>query len=114
MKITRGHLRALIKETIITESGWEGGVSAADPLTLIEFAKAYAKVGAAVQEQFDQLVEGYFDSAGPESPEWEEAVFSVNPNAVDMLRREMRGMNEGLDEMFEDYDTMYNAEGPEA
>ncbi len=112
MKITRGHLRALIKETIITEAGWETGVSAADPTLLLDFARAYAKVGSAVQEQFEQLVMAYFDS-GPESPEWEDAVFGVNPNAVDMLRREMRGMNEGIDEMFEEYDKTYNNEGPE-
>ena len=112
MRITRGHLRALIKETIITESGWEGGVSAADPTVLLDFARAYAKVGRAVQEQFEQLVISYFDS-GPESPEWEDAVFGVNPNAVDMLRREMRGMNEGIDEMFEQYDKTYHSEGPE-
>ena len=112
MKITRGHLRALIKETIITESRWEAGVSAADPTVLLDFARAYAKVGSAVQEQFEQLVVAYFDS-GPESPEWEDAVFGVNPNAVDMLRREMRGMNEGIEEMFEEYDKMYNSEGPE-
>ena len=112
MKITRGHLRALIKETIITESGWESGVAAADPTVLLDFARAYAKVGAAVQEQFEQLLSAYFDSGGADSPEWEEAVFSVNPNAVDMLRREMSGMNEGIDELFEEYDMMYNSEGP--
>ena len=50
----------------------------------------------------------YFDS-GPESPEWEDAVFGVNPNAVMMLRQGMNGMNEGIDEMFEEYDTMYNS-----
>ena len=111
MKITRNHLSALIKEAIITESGWESGVSAADPTVLIEFARAYAKVGAAVQEQFESLISAYFDGGGSETPEWEEAVFGVNPNAVDMLRRELRGMNEGIDEMFEEYDKTYNAEG---
>jgi hypothetical protein len=113
MKITRGHLRSLIKETIITEVGWEGGVSAADPTVLLDFARAYAKVGTMVQEQFEQLVSAYYDSGGVESPEWEEAVFSVNPSAVDMLRREMGEMNEGIDELFEEYDKMYNSEGPE-
>ncbi len=112
MKITRGPLRALIKEEIISESGWEAGVAAADPVTLIQFARAYAKVGTAVQEQFLELVMAYVDH-GNESPEWEDAVFSVNPSAVDMIRREMRGMNEGIDEIFEEYDKMYNAEGPE-
>ena len=52
MKITRGHLRALVKESIIAESGWESGVSAADPTVLLDFARAYAKVGTMVQEQF--------------------------------------------------------------
>jgi len=113
MKITRGRLRALIKETIITESGWESGVAAADPTVLLDFARAYAKVGAAVQEQFEDLISAYFDSGGSESPEWEDAVFKVNPNAIDMLRREMHGMNEGIDELFEEYDKMYNSEGPE-
>lgn len=108
MKITRGHLRALVKESIIAESGWESGVSAADPTVLLDFARAYAKVGTMVQEQFEQLVMAYFDS-GPESPEWEDAVFGVNPNAVMMLRQGMNGMNEGIDEMFEEYDTMYNS-----
>ena len=40
MKITRGHLRALIKEEIISETGWESGVSAADPTVLLDFARA--------------------------------------------------------------------------
>jgi len=109
LKITRTILRGLIQEAIITESGWDTGVVAADPIVLLSFAKAYAKVGTAVQEQLEDLVTAYFDGPGSSSPQWVEAVFNVNPNAVDVVRREMRGMNEGIDEMLEEYDTTYNA-----
>ena len=109
MKITRKILRGLIQETILKESGWEMGVASADPTVLLSFAKAHANLGTAVQEQLDDLAMAYYDGSGADSPEWVEAVFQVNPNAVDVIRRELLGMNEGIDELIEEYDATYNA-----
>lgn len=56
-----------------------------DATDLIGFAKAYAGLGNAVQEQLDDIL----DEAENDD---------VNPNAVDLMQRELGGFNEEIDE----------------
>jgi len=51
---------------------------------LIDFAKAYASLGAAVQQQVDAVIAAYFNAGGPDSDAFEDAVHSQNPNAIDL------------------------------
>lgn len=51
---------------------------------LIRFAKAYAGLGDAVTEQLDDLLSGDFDG--------------INPNAVELIRDRLGGMNSEIDE----------------
>lgn len=50
---------------------------------LMRFARAYSKLGWAIQEQLDDLVNGNCDD--------------LNPNAVDEINRTMRGYDDDLD-----------------
>ena len=84
MKITKRQLRRIIKEEkarILNEMWGESVETGSD---LIDFAKAYSGLGNAVQEQVDQIVAAYNNSAGAESEAFMEAVYEVNPNAVQM------------------------------
>lgn len=56
---------------------------------LVDFAKAYAKLGWSVQEQLHDLLRD------PEA--------DVNPNAVEAMKQ-LRGRNRELDEMLSAYD----------
>ena len=51
---------------------------------LIDFAKAYASLGAAVQQQVDAVIAAYFNAGGPDSDAFEDAVHNQNPNAIDL------------------------------
>ena len=55
---------------------------------LIDFAKAYAGLGGAVQEQFSALVNEW-NNNGAHSPDWEEAVYEQNPNAIDQVEQRL-------------------------
>jgi len=55
---------------------------------LIDFAKAYAGLGGAVQEQFSALVHEW-NINGAHTPDWEEAVYEQNPNAIDMVEQRL-------------------------
>ena len=83
MKITKRQLRRIIKEEkqgLLREFG-PRGTDGASPL--IDFAHSYAGLGAAVQEQVEQVVSAYVNS-GPTSPDFEDAITNVNPAALDM------------------------------
>ena len=94
MKITKQQLRQIIKEELnhVNESG---GMAVETGSELIDFAKAYASLGAAVQEQVDQIVSAYYNN-GENSRGFEEAAYEVNPNALDLamerLARPLRMM----------------------
>lgn len=82
MKVSKRQLRKIIKEEkaqLINEMWGEGVDTGSD---LIEFAKAYAGLGGAVQEQVDAVVASY--NAGGFSPEFNEVVYEQNPNAIQM------------------------------
>ena len=84
MKITKRQLRRIIKEEkekLLREARDTGGAS-----PLIDFAAAYAGLGGAVQEQIVAIVEA-MSQFGENSPEFEDAVFAQNPNAIEMAER---------------------------
>ena len=84
MKITKRQLRRIIKEEkkkILNEMWGDSVETGSD---LIEFAKAYAGLGGAVQEQVNQIVAAYNNSGGAESEKFMDAVYEVNPNAIQM------------------------------
>lgn len=97
MRISKNQLQDIINEEIasallrsenrrLTEARSPGGVLyKVDAASLITFAKAYASLGLAVQEQLDDLVEFQEDA-------------DINHNAFDVMERALRGMNRELDE----------------
>ena len=94
MKITKSKLQQIIREELnhINES-W--GMAVETGSELIDFAKAYASLGTAVQEQVDQIVSAYY-SSGEDGDGFKEAAYEVNPNALDLamerLARPLRMM----------------------
>ena len=86
MKISKRQLRRIIKEekARVLNEMW-GNQEAMSPL--IEFAQAFAGLGGAVSEQVITVVNGYIENN-------EEAVYEINPNALDMaVRRLSRPLN---------------------
>ena len=94
MKITKRKLQQIIQEELnhVNES-W--GMAVETGSELIDFAKAYASLGTAVQEQVDQIVSAYY-SNGEDGDGFKEAAYEVNPNALDLamerLARPLRMM----------------------
>lgn len=60
-----------------------------DSYDLLRFAKAYASLGDAVGSQVEDLLAGRHDE--------------VNPNAVELIRDRLGGMNQELDDALESY-----------
>ena len=82
MRITKRQLRRIIKEErarILKEY-----VESETGSPLIEFARAYAGMGAAVQEQVDAVIGAYINGGGPESDAFRDIVYEQNPAAIDM------------------------------
>ena len=93
MKITKRQLRRIIKEEkdkLLREARDTGGAS-----PLIDFASAYAGLGSAVQEQVVAVVEAMVQF-GENSPEFEDAVYSQNPNALEMAQRALLSHLNGI------------------
>ena len=94
MKITKRKLQQIIQEELnhINES-W--GMAVETGSELIDFAKAYASLGTAVQEQVDQIVSAYYNHSD-DSDGFKEAAYEVNSNALDLamerLARPLRMM----------------------
>ena len=84
MRISKKNLRRIIKEEKVKLLKEQYGSDYETGSDLIEFAKAYCSLGSAVQEQVDQLVSAYFSGGGPDGDRFEDAAFSVNPNAIDL------------------------------
>lgn len=70
----------------MTQAFYDIDVDSAD---LIEFADKYQNLGNAVQEQFKDLLDNSFED--------------INPNAVDLIRREFSGWHEDFDEALDEY-----------
>jgi len=61
-----------------------------DPGDLIDFARRWAALGDAVAEQVAQVVDDPNTNA-------------VNPNAIELARQRIGGVNEGIDEAIAEY-----------
>ena len=83
MKISKRQLRRIIKEEKARVLKEQWGSRPETGSGLIEFAKAYAGLGDAVQSQLDEIVAVYNNSA-PGSEEFMEVVYEQNPNAIMM------------------------------
>ena len=99
MRITKNQLQGLINEEIsrallrsenrrlveaLVDTG-HGSLYDIDVVELIDFAKSYASLGAAVQEQLDDLLDQQEDA-------------EVNGNAVSMIQDRLGGMSAEVDE----------------
>ena len=107
MKISKSALRRIIKEErqkILVEMF--GNNPADVPNDLITFAQMYNKLGDAVSSQVDDIVMA-FVNAGPNSDEFMETVYEVNPNAIDYGLRYLGNLN--LGDCQESYDDVIEA-----
>jgi len=97
VKITKRQLKRIIKEErtkLLKEWGGDRPETGSD---LIEFARAYAGLGDAVQEQVDAIVAAYHNS-GPQSDAWQDTVWDQNPNAIDMAMQRLGSTLRMMDE----------------
>ena len=120
MKITKRQIRRIIKEEASSLLSEQYGSEVETGSDLIDFAKAYASLGNAVQEQVDRVIAAYFSGGGPDSPQFEEAVLGQNPNAIDMaidrlgrVGRMMGGEAEDILNALDVAKEIYEAGGPE-
>ena len=67
---------------------------------LIDFAKRWADLGTAVAEQVVQVLDCPRLAAGLNP---DHADLEVNPNAITLARERLGGLNEEIDQAFEDY-----------
>jgi hypothetical protein len=65
---------------------------------LIDFARRWADLGDAVAEQVTQVVDDPRAAAGLRRADQE-----VNPNAIELARERIGGLNEGIDTAIEEY-----------
>jgi hypothetical protein len=100
MKVTKRQLRKIIREEksrLVSEQNvWDRGESAS---ALLTFGKAYAGLGAAVQEQTDAIVEAYLAGGAREddpNQHFLEAVYEQNPNAIEAAYNTLRGPLQSL------------------
>ena len=91
MKITRKQLKRIVEQ-------YGYGSSVETGSDLIEFAKAYAGLGSAVQEQVDAVVAAYNNSGGPGSLEFENVVAEQNINALELAQRNLSSSARNLGE----------------
>ena len=65
---------------------------------LIDFARRWAGLGDAVAEQVSQVVDDPRAAAGLRSADQE-----VNPNAIELAKERIGGLNEDIDTAIEEY-----------
>jgi len=70
-------------------------IDAGDP---IDFARCWAGLGDAVSEQVSQVVDAPRAAAGLRSTDLE-----VNPNAIELAKERVGGLNEQIDTGIEEY-----------
>lgn len=71
-----------------------------DAEDLLRFAKRWASLGDAVAEQAEQVLDCPRVAAGLVEAQADQ---KVNPNAIKLARERLGGLNEELDQAFEDY-----------
>jgi hypothetical protein len=104
VKLTRRQLRRLINEEnqkiLKEQGGWD-----VDPGNhLVSFAKAWAGLGGAVQEQVEAILVSW--NEGGHEPDWSETVYEQNPNAIDMA---VQRLGPFLRDLGEDGETLWDA-----
>ena len=92
MKLTESQIRRIVRQEIVRENKKiikeYGGMSVEIMSPLIQFAKDFAGLGGAVGEQVVTVVNGYIEND-------QEAVYEINPNALDMaIQRLSRSLND--------------------
>ena len=71
-----------------------------DSADLIDFAKRWAGLGDAVAEQVERVLDNTRAAAGLNP---DRADLEVNPNAIHLARERIGGLNEEIDQAFEEY-----------
>jgi hypothetical protein len=71
-----------------------------DSADLIDFAKRWASLGDAVAEQVEQVLDCPRAASGLVEAQADQ---EVNPNAIEPARERLGGLNEELDQAFEEY-----------
>ena len=97
MRVTRKQLNEMIKEEIFSSmlaEGVESKLYGVSMLDLLEFARTYASLGSAMQEQLLSIAND------PQT--------DANPNAVSMLQAKLGGINAELDKVFEQWHEAYD------
>ena len=86
MKITKRQLRKIIKEEKAKlHESWGGPEDTGSDM--IEFARAYASLGSAVQDQVNFVVAHYVSFGDDE--EFMNVVYNQNPNALVLARQKL-------------------------
>ena len=87
LKVTENKLRQMIRReknrVLYEQGGWDVETGSA----LVDFAQAWAGLGGAVQEQVVAILAAWND--GGHEPDWSDAVYAQNPNAIDMAQRNL-------------------------
>ena len=71
-----------------------------DSAELIDFAKRWSDLGDAVAEQVERVLDDVRLAAGLNP---DRADLEVNPNAITLARERLGGLNEEIDQAFEEY-----------
>jgi len=82
VKVSKRQLRSIIREEKSRLLSEQGGWNDETGSTLIDFAQAWSGLGGAVQEQVVAIVAAW--NEGGHEPDWSDAVYEQNPNAIDM------------------------------
>ena len=83
MKITKNQLRRIIKEERQKLLKEYGAMDKEVMSPLVDFGQAWSGLGDAVQSQIIDVVNGYIEND-------QEAVYDINPNALDIAMRRLR------------------------
>ena len=83
MKITKKQLRRIIKEERQKLLKEYGAMDKEVMSPLVDFGQAWSSLGDAVQSQIIDVVNGYIEND-------QEAVYDINPNALDVAIRRLR------------------------
>ena len=83
MKITKRQLRRIIKEERQKLLKEYGAMDREVMSPLVDFGQAWSGLGDAVQSQIIDVVNGYIEND-------QEAVYDINPNALDIAMRRLR------------------------
>ncbi len=84
MKITKKHLKRIIKEEKQKLLNEFGAMDKEAMSPLVQFAQAWSGLGDAIQSQMIDLINGYVENRT-------DAVYEINPNAFDRASERLSG-----------------------